>query len=337
MIRRCIRQCRLGAHSFHAAATALVLFLALGTAPGRGEDADFATWLQGLRGEALGHGISAATFDAAFAHVEPIPRVIELDRKQPEFTLSFAEYLARVVPESRVERGRELLAENRATLDSIGATYGVQPRFIVALWGVESDFGRLTGDYPVIAALATLAYDGRRSRYFRGELLDALRILELGYIDLDTMRGSWAGAMGQNQFMPSSYLRYAVDYGGKGRRDIWGDPADVFASTANYLVHLGWHGDETWGREVRLPAGFDTSLADLAIRKPLAEWSARGVRSADGGPLPARALEASLVLPAGADGPSYLVYDNYRALLGWNRSAFFATAVGLLADRIDGR
>ncbi len=339
MIRRCIRQSRLGADSLHAAAAAIVLLLALTAAslPARADDADFATWLQGLRSEALGRGISPATFDAALAHVEPIPRVIELDRKQPEFTLTFAEYLAHVVPDSRVERGRELLAENRAMLDRIAATYGVQPRFIVALWGVESDFGRLTGDYPVIAALATLAYDGRRSRYFRGELFDALRILELGYIDLDTMRGSWAGAMGQNQFMPSSYLRYAVDYAGKGRRDIWGEPADVFASTANYLLHLGWRGDETWGREVRPPAGFDASLADLAIRKPLSEWSALGVRSADGGPLPGRALDASLVLPVGADGPAYLVYDNYRALLGWNRSIFFATAVGLLADRIGGQ
>ena len=332
-------RCRIGAGPLPIMAAGIMLLLGLVTVatPARAHDADFATWLRGLRSEALGHGISPATFDAALAHVEPIPRVIELDRKQPEFTLSFAEYLARVAPDSRVERGRELLAENQALLDHIADTYGVQPRFIVALWGVESDFGRLTGDYPVIPALATLAYDGRRSRYFRGELLEALRILELGYIDRDTMRGSWAGAMGQNQFMPSNYLRYAVDYEGKGRRDIWRDQADVFASSANFLLHLGWRRDETWGREARLPVGFDANLADLTIRKPLSEWAKLGVSGGDGGPLPEESLDASLVLPAGADGPAYLVHDNYRALLGWNRSVFFATAVGLLADRIGGR
>lgn len=322
--------------SVAAAAIAFLLGLVV-AASVHAADGDFATWLQGLRSEALSHGISPSTFDAAFANVEPIPRVIELDRKQPEFTLSFADYLAHVMPDSRIEHGRELLAENRALLDQVAATYGVQPRFVVALWGVESDFGRLTGDYPVIPALATLAFDGRRSSYFRGELFDALRILELGYIDLDSMRGSWAGAMGQNQFMPSAYLRYAVDYTGKGRRDIWRDRGDVFASTANYLHQLGWRNDESWGRAVHLPRGFDPHLADLTIRKPLTEWAALGVRSADGGPLPSRALEASLVQPGGANGPAYLVYGNFRALLGWNRSIFFATAVGLLADRVGGQ
>jgi membrane-bound lytic murein transglycosylase B len=298
---------------------------------------DFSTWLQGVRSEAQARGISAHTIKVALSNVTPIPRVIELDHKQPEFTLTFADYIARVVPQTRVDKGRRLLAENRALLQRVSATYHVQPRFIVALWGIESDFGRITGDFPVIPALATLAYDGRRSSYFRGELFDALRILEHGYIDLSTLRGSWAGAMGQNQFMPSSYLRYAVDYSGKGRRDIWGDRADVFASTANYLAQVGWKGDQTWGREVRLPAGFDAGLADPSTRKTIAGWNAMGVRLANGDLLPETPSEGSIVLPAGEGGPAYLIYDNYRAILKWNRSIFFATAVGLLADRIGDR
>ncbi|HLI12813.1 MAG TPA: lytic murein transglycosylase [Alphaproteobacteria bacterium] len=304
---------------------------------GHANDKDFATWLQGVRKEALSRGISQATLNTALANVAPIPRVIELDHKQPEFTMTFAEYLARVVPESRVAKGRQLLDENRQVLEQVSSVYGVQPRFIVALWGIESDFGRLTGDFQIVPALATLAYDGRRSSYFRGELMAALKILDLHYIDLPTLRGSWAGAMGQNQFMPSSYLRYAVDFNGKGKRDIWHNQADVFASTANFLLHAGWHSDETWGREVRLPAGFEPRLADLAVKKPVTEWTALGVKCADGSPLPEQGLEGSIVLPGGEGGPAYIVYENYRAILKWNRSNFFATAAGLLADRIGGR
>lgn len=306
-------------------------------APGRADEVDFATWLQEFRQEAQASGISSHTVELALANVAPIQRVIELDRKQPEFTLTFAEYIARVVSQGRVDRGRELLDENRALLNRVSATYGVQPRFIVALWGIESDFGRTGGDFPVISALATLAYDGRRRSYFKNELLDALQILERGYINLPSLRGSWAGAMGQNQFMPSSYLRYAVDYEGKGQRDIWHNKADVFASTANYLAHEGWKSEETWGREVRLPPGFDMSLAGLSIRKTLPEWNAVGVRRANDKLLPETPLEGSIVLPDGEGGPAYVVYDNYRAIMKWNRSTFFATAVGILADRIKDR
>jgi membrane-bound lytic murein transglycosylase B len=300
-------------------------------------DADFATWLKAFRKDAEGQGISTHTLNLALANLEPIPHVIELDRKQPEFTLTFAEYIARVVPETRVERGRELLEENRALLEKIASKYNVQPQFIVALWGIESDYGRIMGDFPVIPSLATLAYDGRRSAYFRGELIVALRILDHGFIDIDTMRGSWAGAMGQNQFMPSSYLHYAVDFDGKGHRDIWNNRADVFASTANFLSQLGWRGGEPWGHEVLLPPNFDTKLADLAISKPGSEWEGLGVHRIDGRPLADPARAASIVLPGGEGGPAYLVYDNYRAIMKWNRSTYFATAVGLLADRIAGQ
>ncbi|MSO88640.1 MAG: lytic murein transglycosylase [Rhodospirillaceae bacterium] len=299
-------------------------------------DKPFAAWLEELRLEAAERGISKATLQAALTGIEPLPRVLELDRRQPEFTITFTEYLTRVVPGARVEKGRERLRESRALLDDIAKRYGVQPRFMVALWGVESDFGRVTGDFSIIQALATLAYDGRRSAFFRQELLNALRILDRGDIEPRAMRGSWAGAMGQSQFMPSSFLTFAVDHDGDGRRDIWTTRADVLASTANYLAKSGWRADETWGRPVRLPPGFDASLANLDIVKPIGQWQALGIRRTDAGDLPTRQLDSSIVLPEGLSGPAYLVYNNFRVLLKWNRSNFFAIAVGTLADRIEG-
>ena len=333
------RESRIGLISARmAASAALIGVLLAGGAMAQEEGVEnFAEWREGVRSEALSQGISAATFDAAFEGIEPIPRVIELDRSQPEVTITFAEYLERVVPESRVAQGRELLAKHRDLLEPIGREFGVPPRFIVALWGIETSFGRFLGGFPVIGALATLAHDGRRSAYFRGELLHALRILEDGHITPDAMVGSWAGAMGQSQFMPSSFVRYAVDHDGDGKRDIWGTQEDVFASAANYLVQAGWRNGETWGRQVQLPAGFDQELADLKVKKTLAEWQALGLRRADGSDLPQAAMSGSVVQPGGEGGPAYLVYDNYRTIMRWNRSLYFATSVGLLADRIGGR
>ena len=321
-----------------AAIVALAGALMAGSAVAQEDGAEsFTQWREGVRKEALSLGISAATFEAAFADVEPIPRIIELDRSQPEVTLSFAQYVERVVPESRVAKGRKLLAEHRDLLEPIGREYGVPPRFIVALWGIETNFGQYLGGFPVIAALATLAYDGRRSAYFRQELLNALRILEDGHITTDAMMGSWAGAMGQSQFMPSSFVRYAVDHDGDGKRDIWGTQGDVFASAANYLAQAGWRAGETWGRHVALPAGFDHALTGLEVKKTLAEWQALGLRRADGSELPKAAISGSVVLPGGEGGPAYLVYDNYRTIMRWNRSFYFATSVGLLADGIGRR
>ena len=297
----------------------------------------FDEWRAKLRNEALALGIGAVTFDAAFAGVAPIPRVIELDRNQPESTITFTEYLERMVPETRAAKGREMLAANLGLLERVSRKYGVPPRFIVALWGMETSYGRYLGGFPVIGALATLAHDGRRSAYFREELLNALRILEDGHITPAAMKGSWAGAMGQSQFMPSSFVRYAVDFDGDGRRDIWATRADVFASAANYLAQAGWRTGETWGRPVRLPADFDSSMAGLDVTKPLAEWQALGVRRADGGDLPRVAVSGSVVLPGGEGGAAFLAYGNYRTIMRWNRSLYFATAVGLLADRIVGR
>lgn len=298
--------------------------------------AKWAVWLDGVRTEARGRGIAQPVLDVALGGIEPIPRVIELDRRQPEFTLTFAQYIERVVPAARVEKGRRAYADNRTLLDEVGAKIGVQPRFVVALWGIETDFGRVTGGFNVVNALATLAFDGRRSSYFRKELFDALHILDEGHIDAPNMMGSWAGAMGQAQFMPSSFVNFAVDYDGDGRRDIWTTRADVFGSAANYLKRVGWKDDQTWGREVRLPAGFDEALAKSNAIKKTADWQAMGVRNRDGSDLPARQLDAQIVIPDGIQGRAFMVYDNYRAILRWNRSHYFALAVGLLSDRIGG-
>ena len=313
-----------------------VQLIAAGGGPAQAKGADFQTWLAGLRAEASAKGISAATLDAALDGLTPRPRVVELDRKQPEFTLTFKQYISRVVPPARIRKGRRKFTENKAQLQRAGRRFGVQPRFIVAFWGIETDFGRHAGGFSVIRALATLAFDGRRSRFFRRQLMHALRILEQGHITPGRMKGSWAGAMGQFQFMPSSFLAFARDHDGDGRKDIWDTKADVFASAANYLKRSGWKGDQTWGRPVRLPAAFDPALADLAVRKPLSDWQKMGVRRADGGDLPTRDLMASVVIPDGPDGPAFVVYDNFRVILKWNRSTFFAVAVGSLADRLAG-
>jgi membrane-bound lytic murein transglycosylase B len=311
------------------------LAAALAAGPARANDMPFDEWLKAFRQEAIGKGIPTPVVDQSLAGVAPIPRVLELDRRQPETTLTFDEYITRVVNPGRVESGRARLQEHRDVLARVSQAYGVQPRFIVSLWGIETDFGRLTGNFSILSALATLAYDGRRSAFFREELMNALRIVARGHVAPQELRGSWAGAMGQSQFMPSSYLAYAVDFDGDGKADIWGSRADVFASAANYLSKVGWRGDETWGREVRLPAGFERALVDHnKVQKPLPDWQALGVRRADGGDLPTRDLSASVIQPGGADGPSFLIYNNYRVLLRWNRSLYFATAVGFLADRI---
>ncbi len=297
-------------------------------------EGDFASWLAAFKVEAAAAGISQATLEKAFDGVEPLPKVVELDRRQPEFTQTFWRYLDRRVTEQRIEQGRELLAKHRRLFKDIQARYGVPPRFLVAFWGLESNFGKHMGETPVISSLATLAYDQRRSEFFRGQLLAALRIADGGHADLAQLKGSWAGAMGQLQFMPSTYLAYAVDGDGDGRRDIWTSYPDIFASAANYLKSVGWRSREIWGREVRLPSDFDLSLADLSIKKPISAWHKLGVRRANGRRLPRAAMEGSIVLPGGHDGPAFLVYRNFEAILIWNRSLLYALSVGQLSDQL---
>lgn len=288
-------------------------------------------WLEGVRKDALALGVGAPTVDGALARMTPIPRVIELDRKQPEFTQTFWRYMDSRVTPARVTRGRELLKRHGKLLDRVAATYKVPPRFLVAFWGLESNFGDYTGKMSLLGSLATLAHDRRRADFFRGQLLAGLQVMDRGDIPLDA-QSSWAGAMGQTQFIPTTYRDFAVDGDGDGQRDLWGSLADVFASSANYLGRSGWQEQETWGREVSLPSGFDYDLASLEVRKSLTEWQALGVRNADGGPLPQAGIEASIILPGGHEGPAFAVYKNFRVTLIWNRSLLYAIAVGHLAD-----
>ena len=296
---------------------------------------DFNTWLEKLKTEAKRQGISQKTIDSSLIGIKPIPRVIELDRKQPEFTLTFAEYLKRVVSDRRIRIGKSKLKKHEELLRQISSKYGVQSRYIVALWGIETDFGRITGGFPVISSLATLAHDGRRSKFFRKELFLALKIVDGGHILAKDMIGSWAGAMGQNQFMPSSFHAYAVDYDKDGSKDIWKTLPDIFASIANYLSKSGWQADQTWGRPVSLPENFSRKFLGRKLKKPLGEWQQLGVRKLSGQDLPKRNLLSSIIRPEkGQIGPAFLIYNNYEVILKWNRSNYFATAVGILSDKI---
>jgi membrane-bound lytic murein transglycosylase B len=294
----------------------------------------FRTWLESFRKEALDSGISQKTLDAAFSGLEPIPEVIERDRCQPEFKLTLNQYLHAMVSENRIAEGRKKLQENGTLLNRVASRYGLQPRFVVALWGIETDFGSSNDSFPVIGSLATLAYDSRRSSFFRKELMHALRILDEGHMSLAQMKGSWAGAMGQLQFIPSAFHHFAVDYDGDGRMDIWKGCGDVFASAANYLMRCGWKRDQTWGHEVCLPNGLDRALIGFEYQKRLSEWQALGVRCLDGQDLPTLDILSSIIQPDGSAGRAFLVYSNYRCILKWNRSPNFAIAVGILSDRI---
>jgi membrane-bound lytic murein transglycosylase B len=318
---------RLSRRALLAAPMAAVPF---GIAKALASEGDFAAFIASLQREALAQGIRSGAADYALRRAEYLPHVIELDRKQPEHTMTLSDFLAKVVTPQKTADGRAALTDNWPLLTRVHQRFNVQPRFIIALWAVESNFGKVMGNYSVVSALATLAYDGRRASYFRPELIAALRIIDQGNIHPDAMLGSWAGAMGQCQFMPTTFLNFAVDFDGDGRRDIWGDRADVLGSIANYIGQLGWRGDQSWGRFVSVPANFDTRYTGLDIKRPIAEWSRMGVRAADASPLPG--IEASLVMPDGSGGPALLVYDNFRAIMKWNKSTFFAASVGMLAD-----
>lgn len=299
-------------------------------------EASFDEYVKGLKQEARDKGISEQVIEQAFTDVTHKPRAVKADNNQPEKRLTLDEYIPRAVPDWKVKQAKELYKKHYDELSRIGEKYGVQPRFIVALWGVESNFGRFTGNYRVIDALSTLAYDGRREAFFRSETMAALQILDEGHIEFEDFKGSWAGAMGQCQFMPSSFLAYAADGNGDGKKDIWNTEADVFASAANYLSEFGWNDTYTWGRQVKLPAGFDMALEGRieGKEKKLAEWNELGITRFDGSALPQVDVDAWLTAPDNANGRVYLVYNNYNVLMKWNRSYYFALAVSHLADRI---
>lgn len=306
----------------------------------------FTDWLEGVRKEALARGIQRTTVDAALTGLEPLPNVLERDRSQAEVTFTLDQYLQRRVTRKTVATARESAARYQMLLRRVAAQYGVPERVIVAIWGIESNFGQNSGAFPTLAALATLAYDPRRATRFREELFQALAIVDRGDIEVDRMKGSWAGAMGQPQFLPSSYMQFAVDFDGDERRDIWSSRADVFASIANYLKGHGWSKDLTWGRAVRVSPAVAAKIADSvpsrrgdcsAMRQmteplPLTRWRQLGVTRADGKPLPTVAVDASLFRAGG--GQNFLLYRNYDALLAYNCAHTYGLTVALLSDRI---
>ncbi|ERL50084.1 lytic murein transglycosylase [Halomonas huangheensis] len=296
----------------------------------------FEEWLAGFRREALAEGIDAATVDRALDGLRFRPRVIELDGSQPEFVRPIWEYLDTAVSDARISQGRDKLAANRSAVDAAARDYGVPGEVLVAIWGIESNYGQNFGDFSTLESLATLGYEGRRHEFARSELLAALRIIEAGDIAPERMKGSWAGAMGHTQFMPSSFVEYARDGDGDGRRDIWASIPDVMASTANYLDRAGWREGEPWGVEVELPNGFDYSQTEITVRHGSAQWADQGVVALGGGALPNFA-EASVITPAGARGPAFLVGPNFRAILRYNNATSYALAVAKLSDRIAGR
>ncbi|MFN3751354.1 MAG: lytic murein transglycosylase [Thiobacillus sp.] len=296
----------------------------------------FDDWLAAFREDAARQGISTATLDAALTNLAPVERVIELDRRQPEFLQTFSDYLARRVTPQRLKRGQALLAEHAALFDALERQYGVPKTVLVAFWGLETNYGSTLGSLNIPASLATLAHDGRRSSFFRSQLLDALRILDAGHVAAVDMTGSWAGAMGHLQFMPSTFRAYALDADGDGRIDLWRSLPDAMHSAANYLKRAGWRAGEPVAREVRLPPGFDVKRARIAHRLPVRDWAAAGVVMADGGALPEVAGDAAVILPQGWQGPAFLVFDNFDVVMRWNRSVNYALSVAQLAHQLGG-
>ena len=301
------------------------------------ENIDYSVWLNEFKIKAEKSVISKETI-VTLNRVKIIPRIIELDRNQPEFKLTLSQYLKNVVSDKRKKKGISKIRENWSLLETLSEKYKVQPRYIVALWGIETDFGRVTGGFPVIDALTTLAYDGRRGKYFSKELINALKIIDQGHINYDKMVGSWAGAMGQTQFMPSSFLSYAQDYNNDGKKDIWNSKEDALASAANYLSNLNWRNNETWGREVIVNADFnlDESELNLKNKKNINEWQNLGVRRIDGSDLPKNNINGYLLKIKDSNKDRYfLVYSNFKKILKWNTSNYFAIAVGILSDSIN--
>jgi len=305
----------------------------------------FADWLGALRQEARDRGFSDALLSQALDGIEPLEHVVRSDRSQAELNPGFARYLSTRLTKTMIGRGKEMGTENKTVLGQVERKFNVQGRFLLALWGIETRYGRVTGNTPVFQALATLAWEPRRATYFRGELFNALTMVQRGHIDAPSMTGSWAGAMGQTQFMPSSYLSYAVDFDGDGRRDIWKSTGDALASIANYLKGFGWNGDETWGREVKVSAALRNQIArtipkrtegcyairNMTERRPLDEWQKLGVRLVGGKPLPRAAIPAGLV---DVGERTFLVYPNYDAILAYNCAHYYALTVALLSDRL---
>ena len=298
-------------------------------------DITYDKWLLSLKADALKRGISEATFDIAMNDIVIIPKVKKLDKKQPETQITFNDYYKRTVNNKRVNIGKNKYEKHKNDLLKIAEVYKVQPRFILAIWGIETNYGTYTGSFSVISSLTTLAYQGRRAKFFRKQLLDAIEIVDKGYIELENMKGSWAGAMGQSQFMPSSYLAYAQDFDKDGKKDIWNNHLDVFASIAFYLKSHGWDYSRTWGREVIIPKDFLKLYENSKNKsKTLKYWADNNIVKINGQKLPYLNLKAYLILPDGNMGKAFLVYDNFFKIKKYNASTYYALSIGILADRI---
>ncbi len=307
-----------------------------GAAPTSRQPADFAACLERLRPEAAAKGVSLATFDAQTATLMPDMGVVASLDAQPEFVTPIWDYLAALVDDERVADGRAMLAQWAEVLKRVEDEYGVDPATVVAVWGVESNFGRNFGKRPLLESLSTLSCFGRRQSYFRGEFFTTLKIIEEGHVAPERLTGSWAGAFGHTQFMPSTFMRLAVDFDGDGRRDLVDSVPDALASTANFLRRAGWNGAEPWGFEVGLPAGFDASVAGRRNKQPMSDWAARGLRRVDGSALPGGSTPAALLLPAGPSGPAFIVTRNFDALYSYNAAESYALAIAHLSDRLRG-
>jgi membrane-bound lytic murein transglycosylase B len=296
----------------------------------------FEQYVADLKSQAIEQGYTINFVDQVFVGVSYREKTVTADKNQPETKLTLDKYLATRVPDWKVKKAIDLMSKHQVLLDQVEKQFGVQKRFIVALWGNESNFGNIMGTHSVINSLVTLAYEGRREVLFKKQLFAALKILHQGHIDLEQFVGSWAGAMGQSQFMPTSFLDYAIDFDDDGRKDIWNNEAEVFASIANFLQSEGWSEQLTWGRQVQVPVDFDFSLAGLkpSSKRLLSVWQAMQVRRFDGGDLPDLPIKGSLIAPDGKDGRIYLVYDNFHTLMKWNRSSYFGVSVSYLSDRI---
>ena len=296
----------------------------------------FAAWLDAFRVVALEAGISAEVFDSAFEGVQVSERVLAADASQPEFTRTIWSYLDGAVSSRRITQGQARLAENSDLFDQIEERFDVDRHVVVAIWGLESDYGQVKGDLSIIQALATLAYDGRRAAWGREQLLTALLILEQGNMSPEEMRGSWAGAMGHTQFIPTSYMEYGVDMDGDNRRDLIGSHADALGSTANYLARAGWDNETTWGREVVLPMDFAYALSGQHNQQSLSQWRTLGIQYTDGTPIEISDATASIIAPAGSQGPAFLIFNNFAVIKRYNNSTAYVMAIGHLADRLRG-
>ena len=315
-----------------------ILILLLACLPGSAvaADAAFEHCLDELRPKAVSAGVPAASFERFTHTLIPDPSVLELLDAQPEFTTAIWDYLAALVDTRRIEQGRQMLQQHASTLAQVEARYGVDRHTVVAVWGVESDYGQVFGKRPLLTSLATLSCAGRRQTYFQGEFIALLKLLHAGDLSAEGLTGSWAGAFGHTQFMPSTYARIAVDFDGDGRRDLVNSIPDALASTASYLKHSGWRSNQPWGFEVRVPSGFNTALAGRKNKSALGDWRTRGITRTDGQPLATSDATAALILPAGKNGPAWLVQKNYDAIFSYNAAESYALAIALLSDRLRG-